>query len=360
MIYNLLLPYCNQYHLANLFHYVSFRSFLAFLLPFIVWCIYGDKFIAKMRILQKFGQPIRDLGPKSHMTKIGTPTMGGLFIIFLITISTLLFADLKNIYIWCSITIILGFGLIGAADDYTKIKFNNHNGLTVKQKLAIQIILSVLIGAIICYSIPSGYSLLFPFIKNFSLNLGYFYLIFTTFVIIGSSNAVNLTDGLDGLASLLLFIAFGCFAIICYLAGNIFYSKYLLIQHIIGASELTILCAATMGSLLGFLWYNSQPASIFMGDTGSLALGALLGCVSIIVKQEITLAIIGGVFVIETLSVLMQVYYFKYTKGRRIFKMAPLHHHFEQCGWPESKVVIRFTIVAIILAIIGLLSLKIR
>lgn len=360
MLYNLLLPYSTQYNLANLFHYISFRSFLAFLLPFILWCVYGEKFIVQMRSFQKFGQPIRDDGPQSHMVKAGTPTMGGILIIGLIILSTLLFADITNIYIWSSIAILLGFGLLGMADDYAKIKRNNHRGLTVKQKLAIQLILSLGFSFIVCSFNKNGYDLMLPFVKNFSLNLGYFYLLFSSFVIIGTSNAVNLTDGLDGLAAALLFIAFSCFAIFCYLSGNFIYAQYLFIEYIIGASELTILCAATMGSCLGFLWYNSQPASIFMGDTGSLALGGLLGAISTIVKQEILLAIIGGVFVVETLSVFLQVYYFKYTKGKRIFRMAPLHHHFEQCGWPESKVVVRFTIVAIILAIIGLLSLKIR
>jgi phospho-N-acetylmuramoyl-pentapeptide-transferase len=360
MIYNFLLPYIHSSHLANLLHYVSFRSFLAFIFSFIIWLIFGQKFISIMAHWQKYGQPIRALGPQSHSVKIGTPTMGGILMIVSIAFTTIVFCDLTNIYIWCSLAILAIFGILGFVDDYSKIKANTHYGIKPKHKLIVQLGASLIASAIIVLTIPRGGELLFPFVKNVALNLGYFYILFASFVIIGASNAVNLTDGLDGLASILLAISFGCFAVICYFSGNLFYAKYLIITHVIGAEELTILCSAVIGTCLGFLWFNCQPAAIFMGDTGSLALGGLLGVVSVIVKHEIMLAIIGGVFVLETLSVIIQVYYFKYSKGKRIFKMAPLHHHFEQSGWPESKVVIRFTIIAAVLAVVGLLSLKLR
>lgn len=362
MFYNLLAPYTNKLHIANLFHYITFRSGLAILISLAICAIIGPKLIKYFTLLQKNGQPIRDDGPETHKEKAGTPTMGGVMIIIAIIIATLLLADLTNPYIWIVSFVLISFGLLGFIDDYTKVTKNHHKGISAKMKLLIQFCISL----IACLAIQNlanldiSSKLAFPFFKHLLVNLGYFYIPFSIFVIIGSSNAVNLTDGLDGLATVPVAIAAGSFGIISYLVGNSFYANYLQLIHVPQVGELTIFCSAIVGSSLGFLWFNAQPAEIFMGDTGSLALGGTLGVISVITKHEIVLGIIGGVFVIETLSVILQVYYFKMTKGKRIFRMAPLHHHFEKKGWQESKVVIRFWIIAVIFALIGLSSLKLR
>lgn len=362
MLYNITLPYVNKLHIANLFHYISFRCGLAILISLSICFLIGPKLIKILRKLQKFGQPIRDDGPETHKQKAGTPTMGGAMIIGASILTTLLLADLTNPYIWISLLVLTAYGILGFLDDYTKIKKNNHKGVSGKAKLSIQII----VGLMACVAIQNytGDKLIsqlaVPYFKSFFIDLGYFYLPFATFVIIGSSNAVNLTDGLDGLAIVPIVIAAASFALISYLVGNSIYSNYLQISHVPGVGELTIFCCSIVGGGLGFLWFNAQPAEIFMGDTGSLSLGGALGVISVITKHEIVLSIVGGVFVAETLSVIIQVYYFKATGGKRIFKMAPLHHHFEKQGWKESKVVIRFWITAIIFALIGLSSLKLR
>lgn len=362
MLYNLLLPYASDWHIANLMHYLTFRSMFASITAFVWVIVFGPRIIAALRNLQKFGQPIRADGPQSHQLKAGTPTMGGLMVLGSVITSTLLFADLKSIYIWTSLFVMVSFGALGFMDDYLKVTKNNHYGLRGKMKLLVQF----LVGVIACYMVQSEAHemhvshISFPFLKNFILDIGYFYLPFVSIVIVGSSNAVNLTDGLDGLAIVLVAIVAACFGIISYLAGNIVYANYLQIIYVPNVSELTILCSAIVGAGIGFLWFNCQPAEIFMGDTGSLSLGGVIGTVSVVTKHELILAIIGGVFVMETLSVIIQVYYFKFTGGKRIFRMAPLHHHFEQLGWSESKVVIRFWIMGIIFAIIGLASLKLR
>ncbi|MCC8417695.1 MAG: phospho-N-acetylmuramoyl-pentapeptide-transferase [Rickettsia endosymbiont of Bryobia graminum] len=361
MIYNLLLPYIHTLHIANLLHYLTFRMGLAILFSLIISFIIGPKIIRFLQNLQKYGQPIRDDGPETHKLKVGTPTMGGIMIIISVCCSTLLFTNLTNKYIWITLFVFIGFGVIGFIDDYAKIKKNHHGGISGKKKLLFQFSIC-LIACLLLNSLNenNGNVLSIPFFKNLIIDLGIFYIPFAMFVIVGASNAVNLTDGLDGLAIVPIAITAASFTLIIYLVGNSFYANYLQIIHVSNISELSIFCAAIVGASLGFLWFNAQPAEVFMGDTGSLSLGGALGIVSVIAKHEIVLAIIGGLFVIETLSVIIQVYYFKTTGGKRVFKMAPLHHHFEKCGWSESKVVIRFWIIAIIFALIGLSSLKLR
>ncbi len=306
--------------------------------------------------------PIRQDGPDEHLIKkIGTPTMGGIMILIGIIIGTLLWADLKNHYIWFLIFVVSSFGILGAIDDYLKIKKKNSIGLSSKLKFLLQIILAIIAINYLNNVIDHSHlkNLYFPFFKNLVLNLGLFFFPFCIFIIVGSSNAVNLTDGLDGLATVPVILVATCFAFISYVVGNIVFSNYLQIPYIENVGEAAIFCGSIMGSCLGFLWYNAPPAKIFMGDTGSLSLGSSLGAVSIISKHEIVLAIVGGLFVLETASVVIQVISFKLT-GKRIFKMAPIHHHFEKKGWPESTVVIRFWIISIILALIGLATLKLR
>lgn len=362
MLYKLLLPYINQFHIANLFHYITFRCGLAILVSLLFCFLTGPWIIKYLKGLQKNGQPIRSDGPPSHKDKAGTPTMGGIMIISSVVFSTIMLTDLTNLYIWISLFVLISFGILGFMDDYAKILKNNHKGVSPKMKLLIQLIVSLiacfLVQSISKYNIST--QLAFPFLKNFVIDLGIFYVPFTMFVVIGSSNAVNLTDGLDGLATVPIAIAAGSFGLISYLVGNSFYSNYLQIIHVPEVGELAILCSAILGGSLGFLWFNAQPAEIFMGDTGSLALGGVLGITSVITKHEIVLGIIGGLFVIETMSVIIQVYYYKATGGKRFFLMAPIHHHFEKKGWKESKVVVRFWIIAVVFALIGLSSLKLR
>ncbi len=362
MIYNLLAPYINTSSFANLFHYISFRSGLAILLSLAICFIIGPGIIRYLKKIQKQGQPIRDDGPETHKEKAGTPTMGGIMMIISVTISTLLLSDLTNPYVWIILFILISFGLIGFADDYAKISKNNYRGISGKNKLLTQLIVSLIACFFVQYLSEPQYEnlLVIPFAKKLMINLSYFYLPFMIVVVTGASNAVNLTDGLDGLAAVPIAIAAGSFSIICYLVGNTIYADYLQLIYIPQVGEITIFCASIVGSSLGFLWYNAQPAEIFMGDTGSLSFGGVLGIISVITKHEIILSIIGGIFVLETLSVIIQVYYYKWSGGKRIFKMAPLHHHFEKHGWKESKVVIRFWILALIFALIGLSSLKLR
>jgi phospho-N-acetylmuramoyl-pentapeptide-transferase len=343
-------------------HYITFRGLLAMLLSAGISFLFGPWVIKKLRKWQKFGQPIRDEGPETHAKKVGTPTMGGLMIIGATLFSTLLLADLRSVYVWTVILVMCAYGFLGFLDDYLKVTMQNTTGVRGKVKLVFQFVVAFLACWIVQTQSPEAYStsLAIPFLKNTLIDLGFFYIPFVSFVVVGASNAVNLTDGLDGLAIVPIAICAGSFALISYLVGNSFYANYLQVIYVPDISEVVVLCSALIGSSLGFLWYNSQPAEIFMGDTGSLSMGGTLGIISVLTKHEIVLAIIGGVFVMETLSVILQVYYFKYTGGRRIFKMAPLHHHFEKGGWSESKVVIRFWIMAVIFSIIGLSSLKLR
>lgn len=362
MLYNLLVPFADQFLVFNLFRYLSFRSggavFTALLLSF--WL--GPRIIRWLKAKQGSGQPIRDDGPQSHLiTKKGTPTMGGVMILLSVSISTLLWADLSNPNIWIVLLITLGFGMIGFMDDYLKLTKKNPKGLSSRQKFLLQILISVLAAALIHHTAPLSLQthIAVPFFKGVLFNVGFFYIIFAVVVMVGASNAVNLTDGLDGLAIVPVMIAAGCFALITYLVGNVNFSTYLQLHYVPGSGELAVFCAALVGACLGFLWFNAPPAKVFMGDTGSLALGGALGTISVITKHEIVLAIIGGLFVIEALSVMIQVFWFKRT-GRRVFLMAPIHHHFEKLGWAEPTIVIRFWIIAVIFALAGLATLKLR
>ena len=361
MLYQFLLNFVDIFSFLNVFKYLTFRTGLSVFTSLVIVLFIGGPFI-KFFSNKKIFNPIRDDGPEDHVIKkIGTPTMGGAIILLGLLISVLFWADLSNLNILFCMYIAITFGLLGAFDDYKKIKYSNSSGISSKLKIILQILLAVIGVSLFIYYIDYQdiTNLYFPFFKNLIINLGWFFIPFSVFVIIGSSNAVNLTDGLDGLATVPVILVAGCFAFISYVTGNIVFSEYLQIPYIDGTGEVSIFCGAIIGSCLGFLWFNAPPAKIFMGDTGSLALGGSLGTVGIITKHEIVLAITGGLFVLEAVSVMVQVISFKLT-GKRIFKMAPIHHHFEKKGWPESTVVIRFWIISIILAMIGLATLKLR
>jgi phospho-N-acetylmuramoyl-pentapeptide-transferase len=362
MLYPLFFPLADQFQAFNLFRYITFRSGGAAVTALLISFLFGPHIIAWLRSKQTNGQPIRPDGPDGHLKrKKGTPTMGGFLILLALTISTLLWADLANAYVWIVLLVTVGFGLIGFFDDYRKLHRNSHHGLSGRTKLGLEILLSAFACIAVTYVTPPGLAtaLAFPFFKNVLIELGWFFVPFGVLVIIGASNAVNLTDGLDGLAIVPSMIAAGCFALIAYLAGNVIFANYLQIHHVAGAGELSVFCGAMVGASLGFLWFNAPPAMVFMGDTGSLSIGAALGTISVVTKHELVLAIIGGLFVLEAISVIVQVASFKMT-GRRVFRMAPLHHHFEQKGWEEPTIVIRFWIIAWILAIAGLATLKLR
>ena len=354
--------YVNFFTYFNLFNYITFRTGASILTSLFFSLIFGEIIIKKLANFQPIGQPIRGDGPESHIIeKAGIPTMGGVLILSSMTVSLLLWADLSNSFIWICFISSLVFGMIGFIDDYYKIKLNNHKGIKGSTKIILQIIFSLIIIYLIQQSIPENINstINLPFFKNLIIDLGVFYFVLGTIVIVGSANAVNLTDGLDGLAIVPVMIVAMSFAFISYVSGNIIFSDYLQISYIKNSGELSIFCGSLIGSALGFLWFNAPPAKVFMGDTGSLALGSAIGSLAIIVKHEIVLAIIGGLFVLETLSVIVQVISFKLT-GKRVFRMAPLHHHFEKKGWAESTIVIRFWIITIVLALIGLATLKIR
>ena len=362
MLYNLLFPLAEDFGFLNLFRYITFRTGGAVVTALFISFIFGPKVIALLRSKQSDGQPIREDGPESHLlTKKGTPTMGGFLILLALAFSTLLWADLTNHYVWVVLLVTIGYGAIGFADDYLKVTKRSSGGLPGKLKLAGQVGVA-LIAAIWITSVtaaPLANGLAVPFFKDVLLNLGYLFLPFAIFVMVGASNAVNLTDGLDGLAIVPVMIAASCFLLIAYLVGNSVFANYLQIHYVPGAGELAVFCGALVGASLGFLWFNAPPAMVFMGDTGSLSMGGALGAISVITKHELVLAIIGGLFVLETVSVIVQVMSFKLT-GKRVFRMAPLHHHFEKKGWAEPTIVIRFWIIASILAIAGLATLKLR
>lgn len=369
MFYLLYLYYADvaqDYPLLNLVQYQTVRVALAMATAMIVAVAMGSRFINWIRAKQGRGQPIRADGPVSHLSKVGTPTMGGLMILAGIAAGVLLWGDLTNPYIWIVSFVTAAFAVLGFVDDYAKVTKQTSAGLTSKQKLAAQVVVSVIAGVLVVlwmYRSPTSpgleTSIAFPFFKDVLLNVGWFYVAFAAFTIVGFSNAVNLTDGLDGLAIVPVMMAAAAFGIIAYLVGNFIFSEYLGVHHVPGSGELAIFCAAIIGGGVGFLWYNAPPAKIFMGDTGSLALGGALGSMAVATKHELVLGIVGGLFVLEAASVMIQVGYFKLTK-KRIFLMAPIHHHFEKMGWPESTVVIRFWIVAAMLALIGLSTLKLR
>jgi len=362
MLPNLLLNFTEYFQPLNIFNYISFRTIGALLTALLISFIFGEKIIFLLKKFQKKGQPIRKDGPKNHIIfKTGTPTMGGLLILLAFTTSTLLWAKLDNIYIWILLFIAVSFGIIGLFDDWIKVSKMNSNGLKSYQKIIPQIFIAFVAAYFLAENSPDNLnnSISIPFFKESILFLGIFYIPFTIMVIVGSSNAVNLTDGLDGLAIVPVMIAASSLAIIAYLAGNINFSNYLQINYIPGAGEITVFLGAIIGAGLGFLWFNAPPAMVFMGDTGSLSLGGVIGVTASASRHELVLIIIGGLFVLETMSVIVQIISFKLT-GKRVFRMAPLHHHFEQKGWAESTIVIRFWIIAVILALIGLSTLKLR
>ncbi|MDE1466951.1 phospho-N-acetylmuramoyl-pentapeptide-transferase [Aurantiacibacter sp. D1-12] len=343
--------------LLNLIRYQTFRAGAAMMTALLIGLVIGPKFINMLRVRQGKGQPIRDDGPQSHQAKVGTPTMGGLMILIALTVSILLWMDLSSPFVWACLAVTMGFGLIGFLDDYDKVTKRSHQGVSARVRLLAEFIVAGIASYLIVSQVSTD--LYVPFFSGVSIPLGWFYYVFAAVFIVGFGNAVNLTDGLDGLATMPVVVAAGAFLVICYLTGRVDFSEYLGIPHVAGAGELAILCAAIMGAGLAFLWYNAPPAAVFMGDTGSLALGGALGAIAVASHHEIVLLIVGGLFVIETASVVIQVFWFKRT-GKRIFRMAPIHHHFEQLGWSESKVVIRFWIIAIVLAVIGLATLKVR
>lgn len=341
----------------NLIRYLTFRTGGAVATALFIGLLIGPKFIGWLRVRQGKGQPIRDDGPQSHLAKVGTPTMGGLMILFAITVSLLLWMDLENLYIWACIIVMIGFGAVGFLDDYDKVKKRSHKGVSGRFRLLLEFIIA---GAAVSLIVAKSGGLLYlPFVNGPVIDLGWYYVAFGAFVIVAFGNAVNLTDGLDGLATMPVIIASIAFMMIVYLVGNANYSAYLGIPYIIGAGDLAILCGAIVGAGLAFLWFNAPPAAVFMGDTGSLALGGTLGSIAVVAHHEFVLGIIGGLFVVEAMSVIIQVVWFKRT-GRRVFRMAPIHHHFEQLGWSEPTVVIRFWIVAFVLALAGLSTLKLR
>ncbi|MEA3363004.1 MAG: phospho-N-acetylmuramoyl-pentapeptide-transferase [Thermodesulfobacteriota bacterium] len=358
MLYHLLYPLHTEYSVLYVFRYITFRTIYATITALLISFILGPWLIATLQRMQ-IGQTIRKVGPESHFVKEGTPTMGGALIIFAIVIPTLLWADLTNIYIWVTLLVTTGYGAVGFIDDYLKVVRKNSDGISARQKMFWQIVIA-LVAILLLYSVGDfNTRLSLPFFKNLNPDLGIFYIPFAILVMVGASNAVNLTDGLDGLAIGPMIIAAGTFLLLAYLVGNAKLSSYLQITGIQGAGELAILCGAMVGAGLGFLWFNTYPAQVFMGDVGSLSIGGALGTIAVITKNEFVLVIVGGIFVIEALSVIVQVISFRYW-GRRVFRMAPIHHHFELKGWAEPKIIVRFWIISIILALIALSTLKLR
>lgn len=362
MLHYFLTQFIDQFPILNLFRYITFRAGGAIFTSFILCIIFGERVILWLKSLQNEGQPIREYLHNGNLEgKKGTPTMGGIMILGSVILSSILWCDVKNLYVWVVLFVAFSFGLLGFFDDYAKLTKKSHAGIKGKAKLAGQLLIGLIAIYLISLKMPVQLStqLALPFFKNFLIDLSIFFYVFAAFVIVGSSNAVNLTDGLDGLAIGCVMIAICCFGLIAYLVGNVNYSEYLQLHAVPESGEIAVICGAIFGAGLGFLWFNAQPAQVFMGDTGSLSLGGILGTMAVITKHEIVLAIIGGVFVMETMSVILQVFFYKRT-GKRIFLMSPIHHHFEKKGWKESKIVIRFWIMAIIFALIGLATLKLR
>jgi phospho-N-acetylmuramoyl-pentapeptide-transferase len=359
MLYHLLYPLHTVFSALNVFRYITFRTIYAALTAFFICYLLGPWVIERLKRSQ-VGQYIREDGPRSHLDKAGTPTMGGVLIVGAITLSTLMWADLANPFIWIVLMVLLGFGAIGFLDDRLKQIKKQSRGLSVRGKLVMQTILAAAAGTLIFLVPDFSTEVTVPFFKTVSPELGWGYILFAVIVIVGAANAVNLTDGLDGLAIGPVIIAGVTYMIFAYIAGHVKIAGYLQIPYVPGSGEITVFCGAMAGAGLGFLWFNAYPAQVFMGDTGSLSLGAALGAIAVITKQEILLVLVGGLFVIEALSVIFQVGFFKMTHGRRIFRMAPLHHHFELKGWPEPKVIVRFWIIAIALALLAMSTLKLR
>jgi phospho-N-acetylmuramoyl-pentapeptide-transferase len=348
------------YSVFNVFSYLTFRAIISTLTALFISLYFGPKLIRYLQKMQ-IGQTVRDDGPESHLSKSGTPTMGGLLILASIVVSVLLWADLSNIYVWVVLFVIVSFGIVGFVDDYRKVVRKDANGLIARWKYFWQTVIGLSTALFLFFIAqdPNETALLIPFMKELLPQLGIFYVVMTYFVIVGTSNAVNLTDGLDGLAIVPTIMVAGAFALFAYVTGHVNFSAYLNIPHIALTSELVIVCTAIVGAGLGFLWFNTYPAQVFMGDVGSLALGAALGVIAVLVRQELVLFIMGGVFVMETVSVILQVGSYK-MRGQRIFRMAPIHHHYELKGWPEPRVIVRFWIISLILVLIGLATLKLR
>ena len=360
MLYELV-NFSDQISALNVFRYITFRTGGAIFTALLFVMMFGPAIIDLLRVKQGKGQPIRDDGPQTHLLKRGTPTMGGLMILAGVTVSTLLWGQLSNGYIWIVLGVALAYGAIGFYDDFVKISKRSTAGFGGRSRFALEVLVSAVAGYLLMRLGPKGLdtALTLPFFKDVVIDLGPFFILMAVIVIAGAGNAVNLTDGLDGLAIVPVMIAAATFGVIAYLSGNAKFATYLQIHHVPGTGELSVICGALIGAGLGFLWFNAPPAMIFMGDTGSLALGGTLGAIAVAIKHEVVLAVVGGLFVLETLSVIIQVLSFKWT-GKRVFKMAPLHHHYEQKGWKESTVVIRFWIISVILALIGLSTLKLR
>jgi len=359
MIYHLLYPLHTTFSSFNVFRYITFRTIYAAITALLICFILGPWLIRKLQAL-KIGQPIREDGPDSHFSKEGTPTMGGLLIIFAAIISTFLWSNLTVDYVWMIMMVTVGFGLIGFMDDYRKLSHKNSRGVSGRVRLTMEVAIALFISLVLYYKTGFSSSITIPFFKTVLPDLGWGYVLLSTFIIVGAANAVNLTDGLDGLAIGPAITCFMTYLLFAYFAGNIKISGYLQIPYVAGTGELAIFCGAMVGAGIGFLWYNAYPAQVFMGDTGSLPLGAALGTLAVMTKQEILLAIVGGIFVLETVSVIFQVGWFKISNGKRIFRMAPIHHHFELKGWAEPKIIVRFWIISILLALVAISTLKLR
>jgi len=359
MIFHLLYPLHETYTIFNVFRYITFRTIYAAITALVICFVVGPWLIRKLQELQ-IGQTIREDGPDTHLAKEGTPTMGGILIIFAVTISTLLWANWTVSYIWLVIMVMVGFGLIGFLDDYRKLTQQNSRGVPGKVRLAAEVAIALFVSVILFIKPGFNAQVTIPFFKTALPNLGWGYVILSTFIIVGAANAVNLTDGLDGLAIGPAITCFMTYLLFAYFAGNVKIASYLQIPYVAGTGELAVFCGAVVGAGIGFLWYNAYPAQVFMGDVGSLSLGGSLGTLAVLTKQEILLAIVGGIFVLETISVIFQVGWFKLSNGKRIFRMAPLHHHFELKGWAEPKVIVRFWIISVLLALVAISTLKLR
>jgi phospho-N-acetylmuramoyl-pentapeptide-transferase len=361
MLFHLLFPLSDTWSAFNVFRYITFRAAMAAVTALLISMLLGPWFIRTLR-RRSVGQNIRDVGPPSHFIKAGTPTMGGILVLFALTVSTLLWSSLTNLYVWLSLGVTLVFGSIGFVDDYLKVARGQNLGLTSRQKLGLQILAAAAAAGVLLAIAPTYQfdpRVALPFLKELSLNLGLLYIPFVVLVLVGSSNAVNLTDGLDGLAIGCTMIGAATYAVFTYVAGNRIIAAYLQIQYVGGVGEVTVFCAALVGAALGFLWFNTHPAEVIMGDVGSLSIGAAIGMVAVLSKQEIVLVLVGGIFVMEAISVMLQVAFFKAFK-RRIFRMSPIHHHFEMVGWAEPKIIVRFWILALIFALVALSTLKLR
>ena len=359
MIYYLLYPLHTTFSFFNVFRYITFRTIIASITALLICLFLGQWMIQKLQEMQ-IGQQIRDDGPQSHLAKKGTPTMGGILIILAVVVSTLLWTNLSDVYVWMILLVTIGYGLTGFIDDYRKLAGKSSKGVSGKTRLTAEITIALFVSLILYIKPGFNSQITIPFFKTVLPNLGWGYVLLSTFIIVGAANAVNLTDGLDGLAIGPVVICFATYLLFAYFAGNVKVASYLQIVHVSGVGELTVFCGAIVGAGLGFLWFNAYPAEIFMGDVGSLSLGGALGTIAIITKQEILLVIVGGIFVMETFSVIFQVGYFKITGGKRILRMAPLHHHFELKGWAEPKVIVRFWIISILLALLAISTLKLR